>query len=248
MTDVLGTLSFLDTPDVNGVLVLTATSGVNSVLGVVGQTVVTGSLPTFTIGLVNDVILPGTGAVTIPAGTTAQRPAIPTVGMYRRNSTLGYDELYNGVIWQPLGRVLQMVSGTITASSGTTTVPLDNTIPLNTEGNQIWTTSFTPISAASRIVISFTITHASSIVSATNIMSVFAGTTNIGATMCKTSATANTASNMALSLTYAPGSLTTITFSARLGGSAAATTYCNLISTATLGGAAVTEYTITEIL
>lgn len=181
-------------------------------------------------------------------GTTANRPAAPAAGMVRFNSTVAKTEEYTGTNWQLPGRVLQMVSGTIAATSGTTTVPLDNTIPTSTEGNQIWTATFTPLSTASRIVINFTITHASSIVSATNIMSVFAGATNIGATMCRTSATANTASNMALSVTYAPGSLTAITFSSRLGGSAAATTYCNQISTATLGGAAVTEYTITEIL
>lgn len=40
-----------------------------------------------------------TGAFTVPAGTTAERPASPTVGMIRYNTTLSYLEQYNGTAW-----------------------------------------------------------------------------------------------------------------------------------------------------
>ena len=42
-----------------------------------------------------------TGFITLPVGTTAQRPASPTVGMTRYNSTIGDIEYYNGTIWTP---------------------------------------------------------------------------------------------------------------------------------------------------
>lgn len=54
------------------------------------------------IGLANDAILPGTGAVTLPVGTTAQRHASPTVGMARFNTTLNVYEVWSGTEWLPL--------------------------------------------------------------------------------------------------------------------------------------------------
>jgi hypothetical protein len=41
-----------------------------------------------------------TGHITLPAGTTAQRPASPTVGMVRYNTSLGFAEQYNSDGWQ----------------------------------------------------------------------------------------------------------------------------------------------------
>lgn len=43
-----------------------------------------------------------TGAASIPAGTTAQRPA-PTFGMQRANSTTHAMEWWNGTAWVPMG-------------------------------------------------------------------------------------------------------------------------------------------------
>jgi hypothetical protein len=41
----------------------------------------------------------GTGSIDIPSGTTAQRPASPSVGMIRFNTTTGFEEYYNGTAW-----------------------------------------------------------------------------------------------------------------------------------------------------
>lgn len=45
----------------------------------------------------------GTGAMRMPAGTTAQRPAVPVYGETRANSTLGKTEWWNGTSWAPMG-------------------------------------------------------------------------------------------------------------------------------------------------
>lgn len=42
-----------------------------------------------------------TSHLTIPAGTTAQRPASPSAGMFRYNSDLKINEYYNGSSWIP---------------------------------------------------------------------------------------------------------------------------------------------------
>jgi hypothetical protein len=40
-----------------------------------------------------------TGALTMPSGTTAERPGTPATGMVRYNTTLGVVEYYNGTTW-----------------------------------------------------------------------------------------------------------------------------------------------------
>ena len=44
-----------------------------------------------------------TGAFSIPAGTTGQRPAEPVEGMIRYNETLGFFEVYRNSEWQVFG-------------------------------------------------------------------------------------------------------------------------------------------------
>jgi hypothetical protein len=76
------------------------------------------------ISLANNPILPGTGSVTLPMGTTAQRPATPTVGSFRYNSDTKRVEFWNEVMasWDNAPRLAGdaftgniSVAGTITA-------------------------------------------------------------------------------------------------------------------------------------
>lgn len=46
-----------------------------------------------------DPIFSGTGSLTLPSGSTAQRPATPTLGMVRYNTTFSNFEIYNGTSW-----------------------------------------------------------------------------------------------------------------------------------------------------
>lgn len=48
-------------------------------------------------------IINDTGFLTLPAGTTAQRPDNPVAGMVRFNTTLGYAEVYTGYSWVKFG-------------------------------------------------------------------------------------------------------------------------------------------------
>lgn len=63
-------------------------------------------------------IVAGTESMTLPVGTTAQRPSTPTTGMYRFNSTLGNNEVYNGTFWETDG----IVQGTSVASTSGTSI------------------------------------------------------------------------------------------------------------------------------
>lgn len=59
-----------------------------SILGTTNQIAVSVAGGVATISLVNNPVLPGTASVTIPTGTTAQRPVTPTAGMIRLNTSL----------------------------------------------------------------------------------------------------------------------------------------------------------------
>jgi len=60
----------------------------------------------------------GTTALTIPVGTTAQRPGTPAFGMIRGNTTTGYIEYYNSATssWSGIGEY-QATGGTVTTYS-----------------------------------------------------------------------------------------------------------------------------------
>lgn len=148
------------------------------------------------------------------------------------------------------GMVLQVVTGSIAASTGTTTVATAlNTVPTIAGGFQIWTTSFTPISASSRLIINFNTTSSHSSNARTVITSCFAGSTNIGS-YAQYFPTANQSFGISYQCVYSPGSTATITISARAGATAAGTLAVSQYNgtTNTLGGAAVSEYTIMEVL
>jgi hypothetical protein len=64
-------------------------------------------------------VIAGTDYIQMPAGTTAQRPASPVIGMERYNTTLGYVEVYDGAAWVPMGSEGGVISGTAQTASGT---------------------------------------------------------------------------------------------------------------------------------
>jgi hypothetical protein len=65
-----------------------------------------------------DITMSGTGSLTLPKGTTAQRPSSPVNGMIRYNTTLDATEEYRGGAWVTLSSVLNATGGTITDSGG----------------------------------------------------------------------------------------------------------------------------------
>ena len=81
--------------------------------------------PTFSIA--DNAVLPGTESITVPAGTTAQRPAPASNGDLRYNTELARFEAYVNSSWQTLGSgdgTVSNVSGTanqISVANGTTT-------------------------------------------------------------------------------------------------------------------------------
>jgi hypothetical protein len=100
--------------DVGGELAVTGNATVSSNLTVGGELTVTGNATVSSnLTVSGNVSLTGTGSLTVPTGTTAQRPATSLTGMVRFNTTTNKLEFYNGVLWIGVGG--------ISATGGTTT-------------------------------------------------------------------------------------------------------------------------------
>ena len=72
----------------------------------------------------SDLTVSGTGALTVPAGTTENRPATAVNGMIRYNSTTGFMEAYSAVGWAPIAQ-----PPTVTGISPLSTLPSGGTVP-----------------------------------------------------------------------------------------------------------------------
>jgi hypothetical protein len=92
-----------------------------------------------TIAIANNPVLSGTEGFTVPAGTSAQRPAVPNNGEIRYNTSINRLEAYVNSAWVTMGSgdgSVTSVSGTagqIAVASGTTTpvvsIATDPTLP-----------------------------------------------------------------------------------------------------------------------
>lgn len=212
---------------------------VNSATGVAYEISTSVASGVLTIGIVDNPQIGGTSAMRLPVGTTAQRAGSGAgtdgAGDIRFNSTLGLVENYSGSAWMPAGRVVNITTGTIAAASGTGTFTLGTTAPTSTNGFQIFKTTITPTSTASKFLIQFYVHAQSSIASTTIGVWLLNGTTTFAQTFNRTSATAATHVAISMAEVLSPGSTTAITLSARMGASAASTTYCNTAATNTMG-------------
>jgi hypothetical protein len=78
-----------------GVLSANAVTSASIAAGAVGQVALD----------VGNTVSPGTGAMLLPAGTTAQRPGTPIAGHLRFNSTTGFPEIFNQGSWNSFATV-----------------------------------------------------------------------------------------------------------------------------------------------
>jgi len=189
MTTALGKITFLDTPDVSGDLLVKQTD--------------------LDTELTNTAFA-GTSGIVLPSGTTAQRPA-GVVGTTRFNTTTGLPEIYAQGTWLPYARVIQTASAavgsqsiTAVAPKTTTSIPVWNsTTSTGDAGITAWTANFTPLVSGSSLVIQYALTGYLSVASRAMYSAVFVGTT--GATLTCIGMT--TASTQAAAAAFAVGTV-----------------------------------------
>jgi len=148
----------------------------------------------------------------------------------------------------PAGATVQVVNTQTGASTtGTTTIPDDDTIPQNTEGDQYMTLAITPTSATNKLKIDVVFMGESSTAAAFTVALFQDSTANALA-----ASYVDTNTNIAFVNTFShymtSGTTSATTFKVRAGsGSAGTTTFNGNQSSRKLGGVMASSITITEI-
>jgi hypothetical protein len=182
----------------------------------------------------------GTGASTHTAnnvlignGTSAITSVAP--------STSGNVLTSNGSAWTSAsaaggGKILQSLGAIISATSGTTGFPDDNTSPLVTEGTEIFSQAITCASTSNKVLIAFDLNTYITVGSGV-LICMFAGSTCLNAAMMGTPTGANFMIQSGMCL-HAPSSTSSITYSIRVGEKTdTGTWYIGQYSTAKYNGA-----------
>lgn len=125
----------------------------------------------------------------------------------------------------PTGSAVQIVNtGYSAAATGSTTIPYDDTIPQNTEGDQYMTQAITPKSSTNILVITCNVFFASTIATANIIIALFQDSVaNALATSILRQEVANTPTGGALVYSMVAGTTSSTTFKLRAGANAAST-------------------------
>lgn len=124
------------------------------------------------------------------------------------------------------GTILQTVYGDITSASSNSQIPYDNTPPLITQGFEIWTRTFTPVSPTSLILITTSSFYAVS--SSSNVhcsIAYFSGSTNIFAQSAGFTTDNGETNSFNVLGSEIAGSVATRTYSCRMGPSISATVF-----------------------
>jgi hypothetical protein len=108
-----GTAAITGNTTMGGTAAITGNTTIGGTATIGGNTAITG-----TLSATQDVTFTGTGQLTVPAGTTGQRSALPTVGMTRYNTTTNVYESYVGIAGQTISTITFVTTtATLTTSS-----------------------------------------------------------------------------------------------------------------------------------
>lgn len=149
-----------------------------------------------------------------------------------------------------VGDVVQMVhASTGAVATGTTTIPLDDTIPQITEGTEFLTAAITPTNASNILQIDVVLSLSNSAGAGTMIAALFRDAT-ANALACGAQVQANSGVLTQVRITHrvTAGSTAATTFRVRAGFSTAATVTLNgALGARLFGGVIVSSITITEL-
>lgn len=153
----------------------------------------------------------------------------------------------------PAGTIVQIVSTNLTAyTTSTATIPCDNTVPQIGEGVEILTKAITPVSATNNILIQANVVAGNSVNGNKITLAAFKATTGDAIAAIADSqdsgGTTDYAHNITLNHVVTPGTTAAVTYSVRIGGSGAGTTFVNgFQSTGVFNGLCISNLTLMEI-
>ena len=240
------------TTKVASYVLVAADAGYNVVMNLGTATTITVNTSLFVAGQIVRIHNIGAGVCTITAGTAT----VTTTGSLALASSGGgllYFVSASAAIFYPAGgsasKVVQRVNTQTSAlATGTTTIPLDDTIPQITEGDEYMTRTITPASALNILRIDVTL-FVSSSVEGSIAVPLFVGATANALAVGGSQHTASFIAQVSFTHFITAGVITELTFRVRAGSNAAGTTTVNGRAGASVYGAitkssiTITEYT-----
>ena len=192
-------------------------------------------IPVFATSTTRDAAFGGTGEKTLAEGQFAY--------LESTNAT----QYYDGAAWQSLGAPVQIVS-TITGAvaTGTTIMPLDDTIPQNTEGDQYMSLAITPTSATNKLVIEVTAVCSNTVANTKNLALFQDTTANALAAVSEYNGVGTGTDTMSLNYVMAAGTTSSTTFKVRIGSADGTITFNGFGGARKLGGVYASSIIITE--
>jgi len=149
----------------------------------------------------------------------------------------------------PSGQVVQTVNYETGAyQSGTTTIPSNDNIPQNTQGNEFMTLAITPTSATSKLKIEVMANVGSASAGSRMVVALFQDSVSDAIACCESNLNTNETMAMSLNHFMTAGTISETTFKVRIGShNGSATTCLNGLGSRLRGGVSVSSITITEI-
>lgn len=184
----------------------------------------------------------GTAAVTGLAPSTTRKVAISDGTNWASRLLVGLD--------LPPGTATNFARSSVaTSSTGTTTIPYDDTIPQNTEGDEYLTLAYTPLSATSLLVIDVLLNGAVNNASDRITVALFQDTTaDALATVAQGTGATNSLNTIRLRHIVSAASLTARTYKVRAAPATNTLTFNGSNGGRIFGGVLISSITITEIL
>jgi len=204
----------------------------------------------------------------LATGTTAQRPDTPVEGDVRRNTTTGeFEGVDDGLNYvnfitteniasqtlvsanMPAGSVVNSKTATYTANSDlTTAVPADDTIPQNTEGTSIISTTFTCASTTNKLRVRFTAFGTTTPTGLPMTAALFQDSTaNALCAAASYPAAVDSISPLCFEHEFTPGTTSSITLAVRVGPSSGTMRLNGTTGARRYGGVAAARLVIEEI-
>ncbi len=160
----------------------------------------------------------------------------------------------SGVLqWTTIRVTSQLISGTFTPATGSTTIPYDGSTPLSSEGTQVWSQVITPSSSTSVIKINVSTSIGNTVGNNATIIALFRGSICIAANILDVNATvtlglgsASATTPTSFTLIDSPASTSAQTYSIRVGSSSGNWYFGR--GSQTLNGAAAGNFILEEIL
>lgn len=144
------------------------------------------------------------------------------------------------------GRIIKSLHGTLIGMTGSTTIPLDNTAPLITEGTELGSTTFAKMDDGSHMHFNFTCLLDAGANNTFITLAIFRDAVCIASSVVAID-TVGRPKNFSLTGEDNPGVAGTYVYSARIGTNAGQTWYLNQMSTGqTLGGTITSTWILGE--